>query len=234
MLIPEPDPTLEAKKERGWGEVAAIEAAFTRGDIDADGWHRAMAELIVPAYLMAESPRAQSGSDSDEEGWKQARSLILEALDRDGTFLDIGCANGHLMETLTVWADERGIHLDPYGLDISPELAEFARRRLPIWSERIFVGNALGWIPPMQYTYVRTGLEYVPATLRPQLIKHLLSHVVEPGGRLIIGMFTEEKDRPNTEEALKCWGFTIAGKYERTHLEDERLVRRVVWIDRVI
>ena len=34
-------------KDRGWREVAAVDAAYERGEIDDDGWHRAMAELVV-------------------------------------------------------------------------------------------------------------------------------------------------------------------------------------------
>ena len=36
-------------KERAWREVAAIDAQLERGEIDEDGWHRAMADLVVPA-----------------------------------------------------------------------------------------------------------------------------------------------------------------------------------------
>ena len=47
-------------------------------------------------------------------------------------------------------------------LDIAPELADLARRRLPKWMDRIYVGNVLYWNPPKRFDFVRTGLEYVP------------------------------------------------------------------------
>jgi hypothetical protein len=55
------DETLEAAKERAWQEVAAIDAAHARGQLDDDGWHAAMAALVVPAYLAGETPQAGLG-----------------------------------------------------------------------------------------------------------------------------------------------------------------------------
>ena len=63
---------LEGLKERGWRQVAAIDTALEHGDIDEDGWHRAMAELVVPAYLAGDKPRAQSGHSGDAIRWERA------------------------------------------------------------------------------------------------------------------------------------------------------------------
>jgi hypothetical protein len=41
-------------------------------------------------------------------------------VDADGSFLDVGCSSGHLMECLQLWAAEDGITLEPWGLDIRP------------------------------------------------------------------------------------------------------------------
>jgi hypothetical protein len=62
-------------------------------------------------------------------------------------------------------------------------LAIRVRRRA--LSNRIYTGNASDWMPPRRFTYVRTGLEYVPAGREPALVARLLRDVVEPGGRLI-------------------------------------------------
>ena len=37
---------------------------------------------------------------------------------------------------------------EPHGVDISPALAELARRRLPQWEGRIWTGDAVDWSPP--------------------------------------------------------------------------------------
>ena len=74
----------------------------------------------------------QSGKSGDARSWDYARSLICDAIHKDGSFLDVGCANGFLMECVKRWAALRGRIVDPYGLDISAELADFARSRLPL------------------------------------------------------------------------------------------------------
>jgi hypothetical protein len=226
------DETLESRKERAWRDIAEIEAAFERGEMDAEGWHRAMMDIFVPSYLAGDNPRAQSGHGGNEHRWEQSRRPVVKAIHHSGTFLDIGCASGLLMESVKSWAAEDGYDIEPYGLDIAPELVDLARRRLPCWADRIFVGNAIDWRPPMRFDYVRTGLEYVPRRQRPLLVSHLLESTVCPEGRLIIGVFTEEAAHRDTEDAVTSWGYQVAGRHESPHQEDPRLARRVLWLDR--
>ena len=141
-------PTIERLKECAWQEVAAIDQALAEGRIDENGWHEAMAALVKPAYLAANNPYAQAGHDGDAESWEQSRGFIANALHRSGTFLDVGCASGILMESVQRWGAAKGLTIEPHGLDIVPELAALARRRLPQWAERIYVGNIRTWCPP--------------------------------------------------------------------------------------
>jgi SAM-dependent methyltransferase len=218
-----PSEEVEALKDGGWREIAAIDAALERGEIDEDGWHLAMARLLVPAYLAAETPWGQSGKSGDAALWEEARRHIVDAIDRGGSFLDVGCASGYLMECVVRWSPHR---VEPYGLEIAPELAELARRRLPQWADRIFVGNALTWEPPQRFDFVRTGLDYVPRRRRRELVERLLGFC----DRLIVGSFNEEAGERALERDLEPCGFTIAGRSERAH-RDPRVVRRVFWID---
>jgi SAM-dependent methyltransferase len=226
------DEHLEYAKERAWRQVAAIDAAYARGELDEQGWHDALAALVVPAYLAADNPRGGSGHTGSAEDWQYSRGIVSEPIDRSGTFLDVGCANGLLMESVAQWTAAKGLRVEPYGLDISPELAELARRRLPRWADRIFVGNALTWPPPFCFDIVRTGVEYVPASRRRDLVDHLLESVTASGGRLVIGKFNEEVERRRLEEEVTSWGFTVAGRTERPHRTEPRLVYRSFWIDR--
>jgi hypothetical protein len=198
-------------KDRGCREIATIYEALANGAIDDQGRHDAMAALLRPAYLAATTPWEQSGKSGDEAGWVGARRFVVDALDRDGTFLDCGCANGYLMECV-------------------PEFVELARRRLPQWADRIWVGNAASWLPPLRFDAVRIGLEYVPEHRRAELVAHLLRKVVAAGGRLIVGPFTEEVEQRTTEDDLADWGHVIAGRSELPH-RDPRVVRRLVWVD---
>lgn len=227
---------IELAKNRAWPLLERLNEALEAGEIEEAGWYREVAAVIVPAYLAAVDPRAQSGSGGDDAHWTYARGLLADAVDRDGSFLDVGCASGYLMETLAAWCRERGHAIEPYGLDISPELAELARRRLPRWADRIFVGNANDWVAPRRFDFVRAGLEYVPPRRQRDLVERLLQDAVAPEGRLIIGVYNEERDEtrvgPSEEERVAAWGFRIAGRTERPHPRDARLAYRAFWIDR--
>jgi SAM-dependent methyltransferase len=215
------DENVEAAKEGGWREIAAIDAAYARGEIDDAAWHEAMAALVVPAYLAAETAPGGSGSSRDESGWEYARSLLADAVAPGQSFLDVGCANGHLMESMAAWAG-----VDPYGLEISPELAELARRRLPHWADRIWVGNAAEWVPTRRFDVVRTGLDYVPPPRRAAYVARLLGFC----SRLVIGVFNEERETGALEAEVVSWGFEIAGRTEREH-PHPRLAYRAFWVD---
>lgn len=224
------DRPIELAKDGGAYLQAACDAALATGEIDEAEWHRRIAAVITPAYLAADTPWGQSGKSGDARAWDRARSLLAEAA-RPGTFLDIGCASGYLMESMVRWCSAAGLACEPYGLDIAPELAELARRRLPFWRDRIFVGNAIDWQPPLRFDLVRTCINYVPARRQRELVSRLLSEVVAGGGRLIIGVYNEEREERAIEHQLAAWGFPIGGALERLH-PDPRLAYRLVWIDR--
>jgi hypothetical protein len=211
-------------KENRWREVAEIDDALERGEIGEDEWLRRGQELIVPAYLAAETPWGQSGKSGTAEDWERSRSLVADAIDRDGSFLDVGCANGYLMECLPRWTSHA---VEPYGLDIAPELAALARERLPEWADRIWAGNALTWSPPQGFTFVRTGLEYVPPRRRPALVERLLGWCE----RLVVGVFNEHERERTTEDALHAWGYRPAGRSVRRNPHKPGMEYRVVWID---
>jgi SAM-dependent methyltransferase len=228
-VSPGPDPDVESAKERAWQETAAIDAALERGEIDEDGWHAAVLALVEPAYLAATTPQLQSGHSGDAASWEYSRRLVMDAVDRDGTFLDVGCANGLLMESVARWGTEDGRVVEPYGVDISASLAHLARDRCPQWADRIWSANAASWRPPRRFTYVRTGLEYVPTRSRPAYVDHLLTFL-EPGGRLILGKHNEETDRDDLAASVVAAGHPIAGRATRAHAHPA-LTYKVCWVD---
>jgi SAM-dependent methyltransferase len=223
---------VELSVDGGAHEWAAMNRALADGDIDEAGWYERYMAVLVPAYLAGQSPRAQSGHSGDEARWEAARRPILDAVDQSGDFLDIGCANGYLMESLERWSLQDGRPVEPYGLEISPELADLARERLPRWADRIWTGNALYWRHPQgrRFDYVRTGLEYAPPGRAADLVQHLLDHVV--GRRLIVGVYNEEADRPERESEIRDAGFEIKGQRGWLKPDDDRVARRVFWLDR--
>jgi hypothetical protein len=60
--------------------VATINRALAEGRIDEDAWHQAMADLIKPAYLAADSPYGQAGHGGDAVTWKASRGFIADGL----------------------------------------------------------------------------------------------------------------------------------------------------------
>jgi SAM-dependent methyltransferase len=185
----------------------SLDAARARGEIDDAQWFAEMGAIFEAAYLADDNPRAQSGFGGDEARWEAARRPIAETIDRGGTFLDIGCASGHLLESLVRWTPHR---IEPYGLDLAPALVELARRRLPQWADRIFLGNALTWEPPQRFDFVRTELVYVPAERRRQFVERLLAEVVARGGRLILCGYGSPRSglAPDPVCAtVRTWGF---------------------------
>jgi SAM-dependent methyltransferase len=221
---------VELSVDGGAREWAVIDAAYASGEIDEEGWFTRVQSVLVPVYLAGQNPRAQSGKSGGEASWEEARRPVLAAVDEPGDFLDIGCANGYLMESVYRWAAEDGVAVEPYGLDISPELADLARQRLPQWTDRIWVGNALYWLPPRRFDYVRTCLDYVPRNRRAALVAHLLDNVV--GRRLIIGVYNEVAADPAVEREVVGAGCRVAGRSEWAKPSDPRVARRVFWVDR--
>jgi SAM-dependent methyltransferase len=176
--------TRERTSKDEWrARAAALGAARERGEIGDAEWFDGMRAIFDAAYLTEDGPRGQSGFGGDEARWEAGRRPIADAVDRDGSFLDIGCANGHLLECLLRWSAHR---VEPYGLDFASAVAQLARERLPQWADRIYTGNALTWEPPRRFDFVRTELVYVPQERRRDYVKRLLDRFLEPEGRLIV------------------------------------------------
>ena len=190
--------------------------------------------VLENAYLAGTNPRQQSGFARDESAWERFRRPVVAPVHRDGTYLDIGCASGLLMECVVRWAAEDGHGIEPYGLDFSEKLAELARQRLPAWRDRIHTGNAMSWEPPMKFDYVRTELMYVPEERRREFAERLLERFVAPGGRLIVCSYGSSRpEGPWAEplvEEITAWGLHVDGLHEVTSPEHGFVITRVVSI----
>jgi SAM-dependent methyltransferase len=179
---------------------------------ELERWFADLQAWLEPSYLAATEPWRQSGFSGPVERWVACRRPIADCLDRDGAFLDIGCANGYLLECLLAWTAERGLRTEPWGVDLSAKLVALARQRLPEFSDHIFVGNARNWLPPRRFDYVRTELCYVPQELRSQYLRRLMDEFLAPGGRLLVPEYRSRKD-PSTgpwiDEVLGGMGFAV-------------------------
>jgi len=201
---------------------------------DDEAFFDAERSRLERAYLAGTNPRQQSGFGRDERDWERFRRPVAAPVAKDGTYLDIGCASGLLMESVARWAAEDGHRVEPYGLDISEKLARLARERLPAWRDRIFAGNALFWEPPRRFDYVRTEMVYVPRHRRREYLERLLARMVAPGGRLIVCSYGSSRPEGARAEPLadeiRDWGFSVDGIHDVVSPEHGFVITRVVAI----
>jgi trans-aconitate methyltransferase len=135
-------------------------------------------------------------------------------VNRSGTFIDIGCANGHLLECLVAWGRTRGIELEPFGLDVSGELVALARQRFPGLEDLFYIANAWMWEAPRRFDFVYTLYDHVPLSYLADYMRQLLGNVVTPGGRLIVGAYgSRTRNEPSFDVAsfMAENGFDVAG-----------------------
>ncbi len=184
--------------------------------VDRQEWFDANKTLLETAYLKGHQPWQQSGfglySNRTAEQWEGYRRPVADCITSSGTFLDIGCANGYLLECVIEWTKERGIETIPYGLDISERLAVLAQERLSQCAGHIFVGNAWHWTPPRRFSYARTELVYVPDDLHSMFVTRLLDHYLEHDGKLLVAEYRgrdKETPRLTVDSYLVELGFSV-------------------------
>lgn len=180
---------------------------------DNNQWFASLRNKLEEAYLSHNEPWKQSGFSGPEERWVRLRKPITDCVDKSGTFLDIGCANGYLLECLVDWTTERELKITPYGLDLSEKLIELAKIRLPEFKDNFFVGNGLYWNNPMCFDYVRTELVYVPEELERSYVERIMDLYLAPGGKILLTEYRSSRDymeQPWIDEKLGKWGLKIA------------------------
>lgn len=201
-------------------------------ETDLRDWFDTQARLYRDRYLRTDEPLRQSGYSSTPERWRLAREPILAAVTSSGSFLDIGCANGLLLESLMAWGTARGIEIEPHGIDLLPELINLARRRLPGFAANFDVANAFEWQPRRQYNYVHTLLEFVPEQYQRRYLVRLLNGAVARRGSLIVSSYGSRSRNQAPRDAAKFLdglGFAVTGSTVGHDL-DGAPITRVAWI----
>ena len=208
-----------------------VNAALDNNEITKDEWYDINKVYFTNLYLSYDNPRAQSGHGGDEYHYAYAHLLILEAVYKHGTFLDVGCANGHLMEMLHKWGAALGFDLQMYGVDISEGLLELAKSRLPHWYDRFFLGNSFYWKPEHKFDYIHIGgLGQVPKDDRRIFFEHMMENYLVDGGRLILGPYwTENDSRAEYNDNL---GIPPTGYAIKSHYSKPDILRKLMWFDR--
>lgn len=190
-------------------------------------WFETNRTVLETAYLRGRSPWQQSGfglhAVRTERSWEAVRRPVVDCLldaltpaqrARPVNFLDIGCANGYLLECAMDWAADARVSLVPWGLDLSDKLVALARQRLPVYADRMVSGNAWTWMPPRRFDALRTELVYVPEPLRQRYIERLLSEFLVEDGVLLAAEYTGRTPEGETrtlaiDATLRGWGYAL-------------------------
>ena len=202
-------------------------------DPEIDKWFDSMRRDFKRWYLASDNPWRQSGWGSTPERWRLAREVILTAVEHSGTFLDIGCANGLLLESLVAWAGERGIMLEPHGIDLVPELVDLARKRFPAALPNLATANAFTWKPLRRYDYVHLLLEVAPPSRHREFIRRIFDSAIARRGRLIVSNYgSRSKNEAPIDVAgyLSGLGFAVAGSAAASE-HDGFVLTRTAWVE---
>ncbi|MCL2772003.1 MAG: class I SAM-dependent methyltransferase [Oscillospiraceae bacterium] len=211
---------------------AYIDAALKSNEISKDEWYELNNFYFTKLYLSTDNPRAQSGHGGDEYHYIFAHLPIIEAVYKNGTFCDVGCANGHLMEMLYKWGAAVGFDLQMYGVDISEGLLELAKKRLPQWHDRFFLGNAFYWKPEHKFDYIHNSAD-VPVNDKRKYYEHLMENYLADGGRMIVGPYWYENEDTAEKQIIDNVGMPPAGYAIKTHYSKPDMLRKVMWFDKI-
>lgn len=128
------------------------------------------------------------------EIWTEQRKFIAEAIDRSGTILDIGCANGLLLRSLIEWSQHK---LIPYGIDPNQERLDGVAEVLPECKNN-FAPLRITQLEQLENHGLPEQFDLVFWNVwddfDPQIHQHSVAYtfnVVKPGGRLILGFYHE-------------------------------------------
>jgi len=157
--------------------------------------------------------------------WEQGRRFISEAIYKDGSILDYGCANGFLLRCLKEWSSHQ---LDAYGYDHDLPAIQEARKLFPPLQDHFATEGELQTLPPsfdFIYWNVWDNYQFVPSEM-DDFVPSLLN-ARRPGGRLIMGFYDQTVETINR---LPEYGYTPSGSLINPSREDEC----IVWFDRPV
>ena len=176
----------------------------------------------------------------DFNQWTKIRSFISKSINKDGKFLDIGCANGFLLRCLQEWCDYK---IEPYGIDKNRDSIKQAKELFPLQRKNFIVKDL--------FELAKSGLEDLSKHGLParydfiywnvwdtikfadqkevDLVKKFLE-AVSPDGRLVLGFYNND-NKQNMEDMKKIKkleekGFNFSG------VLDNGLNDIIAWIDK--
>ena len=113
---------------------------------------------------------------------------------------------------MVAWGSPRGVVVEPYGVDLDPDLVARAVALHPQWEDRFWTGDAVSWSPPdgRRFDLVHLLLDVVPADRHAALVAHWREHVT-PGGRLVVSNY-DPRPEQSAEHLLLAAGHRADGR----------------------
>jgi len=159
-----------------------------------------------------------SGVESDHfDTWKNIRFPIVQAINKNGSFLDVGCANGFLLRCLKEWSNYK---LELYGVDSNLDRIRSAKELFAHQPERFIMCNICspndlrqyGFLANFDFVYwnVWDNLEFKDN--REINIFFKLYGMVSKNGRIILGFYDSDKNKHKKIKKLERSGIKFSGK----------------------
>jgi hypothetical protein len=88
----------------------SLQQALEEGEIKEEEWFAINNQYFTDHYLAGDNPRAQSGHGGDELNYFHSHIMLANVINKNGSFIDVGCANGYLLESLDRWINGLGYY----------------------------------------------------------------------------------------------------------------------------
>lgn len=163
--------------------------------------------------------------------WEKRRAFIADAIKKDGTILDVGCANGFLLRSLQEWSEHR---LVPFGIDIEPRSIEQAKSLFPANAnnfillpiENISDIGSKGLPEKFDFVYWHVWDSVLFEQGEEKWVRYAFDRVMK-GGRLILGFYDSRESNSERIEKLESIGIKIDGIEINKNGEEV-----ICWMDR--
>lgn len=174
--------------------------------------------------------------NADFEKWEHMRRFIANAINKDGTILDIGCSNGFLLRCLQEWSKHK---LIPYGIDRDLRLINQAKDLFPLYRDNFYVMDVrqledlAKFRFPAMFDFIYWNVWNNWEFFEPSEIKVLkkILKAVSDKGRLILGFYDGGKEEIiKKTNRLKTLGFEITGIMENPVTEGGG--EMIAWVDK--
>jgi SAM-dependent methyltransferase len=159
--------------------------------------------------------------DANFEEWERGRKFIADQIDKAGSILDIGSANGFLLICLETWSGKK---LDMYGIDTNGELIIQGKRLFPELEKNLKIAGleSFRWLEefdlPSQYDFIFWNVwdNFIFDEYKLKTLKELIDLRLKENGKLILGFYHKDKSH-NLEEANK-----IKSKFRHTEIVENQ------------